>query len=115
MANPVVQIIIKMIVSGIFVGLLSEMAKRLPGVGGLLAALPIVSLLTIFWLRVDGQTNSQISRFIYGILFGLIPTGLFLLLLKVMLDRGMRLLPAVGLGLIALAVIWIVVRQVFVA
>ncbi len=111
-SDPVVQLIVKMVVSGVFVGLISELAKRLPGVGGLVAALPVVSLTTIFWLLVDHQTNTQIAQFIRGILYGLIPTTLFLALLMFLLDREVKFVFALGISLIALSVTWVVVRAV---
>ena len=111
MSNPGVQLIIKMVVSGIFVGLISEIAKRIPGIGGLLAALPIISLTTIFWLRVGGGNNGQVSTFIVGVMIGLIPTSVCLLLIKFLIDHGMRLAPSVGIGLIALTIVWVVARM----
>lgn len=112
MSNPLVQLFIKMVVSGIFVGLISELAKRLPRVGGLLAALPVISLLTIFWLLVDQQTNTQIALFIRGILFGLIPTTLFLLLLMFLLERDAQFGVALAISAVVLIVTWLVVRAV---
>jgi hypothetical protein len=112
MSNPAVQLVIKMVVSGLFVGLISELAKRLPRVGGLLAALPVISLLTIFWLLVDQQTNTQIAHFIRGILLGLIPTSLFLLLLMVLLERNAQFGLALAISAIALIAVWLVIRAI---
>ncbi len=110
MSNPTVQLIAKMIVSGVFVGLISELAKRLPRIGGLVAALPVISLLTVFWLLVDKQTNVQIARFIHGVLYGLIPTTLGLLVLALLLERDVSFVLALVISLLALAAVWIVVR-----
>ena len=112
MSNPTAQLVVKMIVSGVFVGLISELAKRLPRIGGLVAALPIISLLTVFWLLVDRQTNAQIAHFVHGVLFGLIPTGLGLLLLALLLERDVSFAVALVISLLALAAAWIVVRAV---
>ena len=112
MSNPVAQLVIKMVVSGVFVGLISELAKRLPRVGGLVAALPVISLLTIFWLLVDQQTNPQIAHFIRGILFGLIPTTLFLLLLMLLLERNAQFGVALAISAVVLVIAWIVIRAV---
>jgi hypothetical protein len=110
LSNPALQLAIKMIVSGVFVGLITEAAKRLPSIGGLIAALPIISLTSIIWLRIDGQSNGQIAHFVDGILYGLIPTTSFLVIVKVLLEREVHVAVAVGVGLVALAVVWFVVR-----
>jgi hypothetical protein len=112
MSNPTAQLVVKMIVSGVFVGLISELAKRLPKIGGLVAALPVISLLTVFWLLVDKQTNVQIAYFIHGVLYGLIPTALCLLLLALLLERNVPFAMALVISLVALAVAWIVVRAI---
>jgi uncharacterized membrane protein (GlpM family) len=111
-SNPAVQLLVKMVVSGVFVGLISEIAKRLPRVGGLVAALPVISLLTIFWLVLDNQTNNQIANFIRGVLFGLIPTGLFLFSMALLIDRDVKFPVALIVSLIVLSASWLVVHAV---
>ncbi len=48
-----IYLIAKAAVSGIIVALVSEIAKRNPGAGGLLASLPLVSILGMIWLWRD--------------------------------------------------------------
>lgn len=112
MTTSMVQLIVKIVVSGIFVGLITEIAKRLPTVGGLVAALPVISLLTIFWLLVDGKTSPQIVETIRGVLFGLIPTTLFLLSLGILLSRDVQFGVALLLSAIILVVVWLIVKQI---
>ena len=44
---------IKAALSGVLVMIISEVARRNPGFGGLIASLPLVSLLGILWLWRD--------------------------------------------------------------
>jgi hypothetical protein len=46
-------LIIKAAISGVLVALVSEIARRNPGAGGLLASLPLVSVLGMIWLWRD--------------------------------------------------------------
>lgn len=41
--------------SALIIAGVTEMAKRVPTYGGIVAALPIVSLLSIIWLSVQGE------------------------------------------------------------
>ena len=49
------QLAIKALVSGSLIAAASELARRSPGWGGLVASLPLVSLLTMLWLWRDGS------------------------------------------------------------
>src|SRR3954452_354391 len=46
-------LVIKASISGIIVAVVSEVAKRYPGVGALIASLPLVSVLGMIWLWHD--------------------------------------------------------------
>ena len=46
-------LIIKAALSGILIAIIAEVAKRYPGFGGLIASLPLVSVLGMIWLWRD--------------------------------------------------------------
>ena len=46
-------LIVKAAVSGVLIAIISEVAKRYPGLGGLIASLPLVSVLGMMWLWRD--------------------------------------------------------------
>ena len=48
---------IKAFVSGVIIAAASEVARRWPGVGGLIVSLPLVSLLTFIWVWHDTRDN----------------------------------------------------------
>ena len=45
-----IYLLTKAALSGIIVLIVSEVARRSPGLGGLIASLPLVSILAIIWL-----------------------------------------------------------------
>jgi hypothetical protein len=49
----VIYLVIKAALSGIIVAAVSEIGRRYPGWGGLLASLPLTSLLAMLWLWRD--------------------------------------------------------------
>lgn len=51
--------IIKILMSALIIAGVTEMAKRFPAYGGIVAALPIVSLLSIIWLSVQGEKKGS--------------------------------------------------------
>ena len=48
-----IYLIVKAAISGCVVAAVSEIAKRYPGLGGLVASLPLVSILGMIWLWRD--------------------------------------------------------------
>lgn len=59
--NPLAQLVVKALVSGTLIALASEIARRNPGWGGLVASLPLVSLLTMLWLWRDTGDAARIA------------------------------------------------------
>jgi hypothetical protein len=54
----VFYLVIKAALSGIIVAAVSEIARRYPGWGGLVASLPLTSLLAMLWLWRDSGGDS---------------------------------------------------------
>jgi len=49
-------VIMKIIASAIVIAIVTEISRRFPSYGGIVAALPLVSLLSIIWLYVDWKS-----------------------------------------------------------
>lgn len=89
---------IKILVSAVIIGGVTEVARRFPTYGGIIAALPLVSLLSVFWLAVQGQTVPQLSRFIWGVVIGLPATIVMLVCIYVALRITNHLMLALVIG-----------------
>ena len=67
-------LIVKYLITAGVVVLVSEFAKRSDKLGGLLAALPLVTVLTLIWLFVEKQPDSKIANHAYYTFWYVIPT-----------------------------------------
>ena len=67
-------IITKYLVTAGLVVLISELAKRSDKVGALVAALPMVTVLTLFWLYFENQSSEKIAIHAYYTFWYVIPT-----------------------------------------
>ena len=67
-------LITKIIVTAAIIVLISEIAKVNDKLGGLIAAMPIMTLLVILWMYYDGNSNEKISSHISYTLFYIVPT-----------------------------------------
>jgi uncharacterized membrane protein (GlpM family) len=92
-------IVLKGVVSAIVIVALSELARRHALLSGLLAAMPLTTLLVILWIYVDTGEVNTIYQFSRAVLWALIPTALFFVALVLTLKRGMAFWPALGMSM----------------
>jgi hypothetical protein len=83
-----IYLIIKAAVSGIIVALVSEFARRNPGVGGLLASLPLVSVLGMIWLWRDTHDAVRMASHAEATFWFVLPSLPMFLLIPLMLRSG---------------------------
>ena len=82
--------VLKAALSGILIALISEVARRFPSFGGLIASLPMISLLAIMWLwRDTGGDIAQTAAHARATLWYVIPSLPFFLILPALLERGL--------------------------
>ncbi len=75
-----------LITAGVVV-LVSEFAKRSDKLGGLIAALPLVTVLSLIWLYVEHQPVSKIANHAYYTFWYVLPTLPMFLLFPYLLPR----------------------------
>jgi len=103
---------IKILLSAIIIASVSEIAKRSSLFGALTASLPLTSLLALVWLYYDTHDNGKIIELSYGILWLVIPSLAFFVVLPLLLKYGLRFgwsmaLAALATTLIYLLFVWL--------
>jgi len=80
-------LVIKYLTTAGVVVLVSELAKRSDKLGGLIAALPLVTLLTLIWLYVEHQPVSKLSNHAYYTFWYALPTLPMFILFPYLIQR----------------------------
>lgn len=80
-------IITKYLLTAGIVVFVSEVAKRSDKAGGLIAALPLVTLLTLMWLYIENQPEEKIGNHAYYTFWYVIPTLPMFLLFPYLLPK----------------------------
>ena len=80
-------LILKYLITAGVVVLVSELARRSDKLGGLIAALPLVTLLTLIWLYVEQQPASKIANHAYYTFWYVLPTLPMFLLFPYLLPK----------------------------
>lgn len=91
----------KILCSAAIIGLVTEMARRFPLYGGMVAALPLVSILSIIWLTVQGESAQNINKFTLGVLAGFPATAIMLFVIYLALKHSVHLSIAILIGMMA--------------
>jgi hypothetical protein len=86
-------------VSAMLIGIVTEIARRFPTYGGVIAALPLVSLLSITWLHVQGEKSTELSKFALGVLWGFPSTAVLLLIVYLSLKYSFNLYISISFGI----------------
>lgn len=94
-------LLLKIISSAAIIGIVTELARRYPVYGGIIAALPLISILSIIWLTVQGETTQNINKFTLGVLAGLPATMVMLFIIYIALKQSVHLILAISLGVVA--------------
>ena len=80
--------LIKAAVSGLLVALISTIARRYPGWGGLIASLPIVSVLAMIWLYGETRDVERVAAQADGTFWFFLPSIPMFLIIPAMLRAG---------------------------
>jgi hypothetical protein len=91
-------LIVKAAVSGVIIAIVSEVAKRSPGVGALIASLPLVSVLGMMWLWRDTHDPDRLGAHAGATFWYVLPSLPMFLLIPELLKRGVAFWLALGLG-----------------
>lgn len=72
--SKIIWLIVKYALAAGIVVLVSEVAKRSDRIGGLLAALPLVTVLILIWMKLEGQAQAKIASHTWYTFWYVVPT-----------------------------------------
>ncbi len=100
--------ILKAVISGGLVFAVSETAKRSPSLGGLIASLPLVSVLAMIWLWRDTQDVERIAKHAESTFWMVLPTLPMFLVLPALLRVGFGFYPALALSCLLTVILYVI-------
>jgi hypothetical protein len=113
--GAMIYFIVKALLSGVIVAAASETARRYPGFGGLIASLPLVSVLGMIWLWRDTHDAERMAAHATATFWFVLPSLPMFLLIPMLLRRNVNFWAALTSGcvltiLLYFAVIWLAPR-----
>lgn len=91
-------LITKAALSGVLIAVISEVAKRYPGFGGLIASLPLVSVLGMIWLWRDKPDSANMAVHVEATFWFVLPSLPMFLVIPALLRNGWSFWAALAIG-----------------
>ncbi len=82
--------VVKSLLSGLIVAAVSEVARRSPGFGALVASLPLVSILGMMWLWHDTGDPNRLAAHAGATFWYVLPSLPMFLFIPLLMRNGMR-------------------------
>jgi predicted permease len=111
-----VYLLVKALLSGLIVAAASEVARRSTLLGAVLISLPVTSILALSWLYRDTNDTDEVASLSWSILWVIVPSLVFFVVLPLALQRGVDFWPALLLACGATGVsyaLWVLVGRRF--
>lgn len=96
--------IIKILTSALIIAFVSEIAKRYTLLGGLIAAMPITTLFSVFWLYFENKNTVLITNFLVSVVYGTILSFLFFIAAILLLKKGFNFYISIGISVVILGI-----------
>ena len=81
-------LLVKAAISGVLIAVISEVARRSPGWGGLLASLPLVSLMAMVWLWRDTHDPQRVADQAISTFWFVLPSLPLFLIVPMLIRAG---------------------------
>jgi F0F1-type ATP synthase assembly protein I len=90
---------LKLLLSNLIILLCVWLGRRFPSLAGLIATMPLTSLIVLLWLQSDNPSaRGDLSAYVGGVFFGVLPTLCFFGVVWFCLRRGMVLPASLAAG-----------------
>jgi hypothetical protein len=90
-------LVIKAALSGVIVAAVSEIARRYPGWGGLVASLPLTSLLAMIWLFRDTHDPERVAELSVSTIWFFVPSVPLFIALPMLIRTGLGFWPSMAI------------------
>lgn len=91
--------LVKVAVTTVLIVAISEIAKRSTLVGAILASVPLISVLAMFWLYVDTKDITKVSTLATSVFWLVLPSLALFVTLPILLKQGLNFYISIGIAI----------------
>lgn len=93
------QYLIKITITAVLVVAISEVAKRSSFAGAVLASVPLISVLALFWLYIETENIERVSELSTSVFWLVLPSLALFVALPLMLRQGINFYFSIGFSI----------------
>jgi hypothetical protein len=94
-----IAFLVRVAISAALIALIALIGRRWPGIGGIIASIPLVSTLGMIWLWHDTQDRELVASYATAAFWYFLPTIPMFLLIPALLRNGTGFWPSLAAGL----------------
>jgi len=98
--------ILKVVISAILIVLVSEISKKYSLAGGIIASLPLISLMAIIWLYIDTRSIDKVTQLSVGIFWMVFPSLSLFFVLPILLKNKIPFYAALIISCVIMAILY---------
>lgn len=97
-------VLTKIMVSAVIIAIVTEISKRSVTIGGLVAAMPILTVISLLWFYCEKKDNIFMAEFTKSVLAGFPMTIIFFIPTIYMFKKGYNFWLTLFIGIVCLAI-----------
>jgi len=101
----VLYYVLKVAISALLITAISEISKRYSLAAGILASLPIVSVLAMIWLYIDTSSIDKVSQLSTSIFWMVLPSLSLFIVLPLLLKNRLPFYPALAISALVMVLL----------
>ena len=103
--------IIKMVLTAVVIVVVSEISKRLPLLGSLIASLPLISVLGMIWIYQETKDNQKLISHAEGTFWYVLPSLPMFLVMPWMMKKGISFYLSLGAGILLTVILYVIMTK----
>jgi F0F1-type ATP synthase assembly protein I len=103
--------IIKLALTALIILVVSEISKRLPLLGSLIASLPLISVLGMIWIFQETKDNQKIITHAEGTFWYVLPSLPMFLVMPWMMKKGVSFYLSLGAGILLTVILYVIMTK----
>ena len=104
--------IIKIAITALIIEVISEISKRLPLLGSLIASLPLVSVLGMIWIFQETKDTQKLITHAEGTFWYVLPSLPMFLLMPWMMRKGVSFYWSLTAGILLTVILYVIMTKI---
>ena len=103
--------LLKVLFTGFLIVLITEVSKVSGKIGGIITAMPLTTLLVVFWLYYENVPNEEISNYVKNTLYFILPTLPLFIIFPFLISRY-GFFTAISLSMLSIIIAVLIVNTI---